>query len=229
MKAFVTGAAGLLGVSLVRALRWEGHHVSALLPPTGDAFGALFDSGVRLVRGSPVPSATWLGEVDGADCLFHAAPPSPGVAVLGGDDEDWPVCTLTTAPMIGPGDLSASIPGRWILEFLRTGNIGPAVGGTCLVDARDVALTMISAAEVHARGEFAVAGHWVDYSDILMILEDLTGRKARPDGRVVARAGWPAGSVRAVNELNAQFRPVEETLRDTIAHHLSNRSEGRVA
>ena len=230
MNAFVTGAAGLLGGNLVRALRWEGHKVAALVPLGNSANPMLAgDSGVHLVHGSEDRPSHWLSALDSADVLFHAAPPTPGVSVLTGNEDDWPVSSFTTGAMLGPGDIGGSAVGRWVLEFLRTGNIGPAFGGACIVDARDVALAMMAAAEIRARGEFVLAGHYVEFTDLAAMLEDLTGRKARPNGRVVVRQGWPAGSVRAINELGASFRSIEESLRDVVAWYLPRRSAGMVA
>ena len=227
MRAFVTGATGLLGTNLIHMLRWEGHSVSGLVAPGTEVNG--FDSSVRLVRGSLDRPSAWLQALDQSDVLFHAAPPSPGVSVVEDEGEDWPVTNFTTGAMLGPGDLSSSAVGRWIEEFLRSGNIGPAIGGTCVVDARDVAHAMMTAADIRARGEYIVAGHWVEFTELLSMLEDLTGRKSRPDGRVIVRPGFPAGSARAVNELGVTFRPVEETLRDAIAYHLPRRFAGMVA
>jgi nucleoside-diphosphate-sugar epimerase len=226
MNAFVTGATGLLGGNLIQALRWEGHRVTALVPPGAAVQNS--DPGVQYVSGSPERPGRWISALDHADVLFHAAPPAPGVSVLTEEDE-WPVSSFTTGAMLGPGEVSGSAVGRWIREFLRSGNIGPAFGGGCIVDSRDVAAAMINASEIRARGEYVLAGHYVEYSELLRILEDLTGRKARPHGRVVMRAGWPAGSVRAINELGVVFRPLEETLRDLIASCLPHRSTGLVA
>lgn len=226
MNAFVTGATGLLGVNLIRALRWEGHRVTALVPEGAEAPS---DPAVQVVHGSTERPSRWLSALDRADVLFHAAPPAPGVSVLTDDEDDWPVSSFTTGAMLGPGDITGSAVGRWICEFLRTGNIGPAFGGVCVADARDVAQAMMTASEIRARDEFILAGHYVEYTELLHMLEDLTGRKARPHGRVIARAGWPAGSARAVNELGVVFRPVEESLRDVIASYLPHRSTGLVA
>lgn len=226
MNAFVTGATGLLGRNLIQALRWEGHKVTALVPPgTADM---PTDPGLQFVSGSADRPSRWISALDSADVLFHAAPPTPGVSVLTGDDE-WPVSSFTTGAVLGPGDISGSTVGRWVVEFLRTGNIGPAFGGGCIVDARDVAIAMMTAADIRARDEYVLAGHYVEYTELLRMLEDLTGRKARPHGRVLVRAGWPAGSARAVNELGVSFRPLEETLRDVIANYLPRRSAGLVA
>lgn len=227
MRAFVTGATGLLGTSLIRLLRWESHAVSALAAPGTDVAG--FDPAVQILRGSVDHPSGWLRELDRCDVLFHAAPSTPGVSVVETEGEDWPVSSFTTGAMLGPGDLSSSAVGRWIREFLRTGNIGPAIGGTCIVDARDVALAMMAAADRRSRGEFVVAGHWVEFTELLSMLEELTGRRSRPDGRVVVRSGWPAGSARALSELGIVFRPIKETLREIVAFYRPRRFAGLVA
>lgn len=229
MNAFVTGAAGLLGINLVRALRWEGHPVRALVPPDWHGSELASDTGVELVHASQERPNGWLSSLDDTDVLFHAAPPAPGVSVLQADTDDWPVSSFSTGAMLGPGDVTASSVGRWVCEFLRTGNVGPAFGGACVVDARDVALAMMTAAEIRAQGEFSVAGHYVEFTELLAILEDLTGHKSRPHGRVLVRAGAPAGSARAVNELGIAFRPIEETLRDVVSWYLPRRTAGLVA
>ena len=145
------------------------------------------------------------------------------------DEDEWPVSSFTTGAMLGPGDVTASSAGRWVCEFLRTGNVGPAFGGTCVVDVRDVAIAMMTAADIRAKGEFTVAGHYVEFRELLAVLEDLTGVRSRPQGRVMVRESAPAGSTRAINELGVVFRPVEETLRDLVAWYLPRRTAGRVA
>jgi nucleoside-diphosphate-sugar epimerase len=229
MQAFVAGATGLLGTSLIRLLRWEGHAVSALAAPGAEV--ASSDPAIRFFHGLPDVPGPWLRAAEQADVLFHAMPGDLGVSVIGdrGSSENWPTATFATGTLLGPGDVSGSAAGRWVQEFLRTGNIGPAIGGICVVDARDVAAAMLAAAEIRARGEFVLSGHWVEFTELLAMLEDLTGRKSRPDGRVVVRPGWPAGSARAVNELGVCFRPVEETLRDLIACYLPRRFNNLVA
>ena len=103
MNAFVTGANGLLGRNLIQALRWEGHRVTALVPP-GSA-DAPADPGVQYVSGSPDRPSRWISALDSADVLFHAAPPTPGVSVLTEEDEG-PVSSFTTGAMLGPGYLT---------------------------------------------------------------------------------------------------------------------------
>jgi hypothetical protein len=86
------------------------------------------------------------------------------------------------------------------------------------VDARDVALTMMTAAEVRARGEFALAGQWVEYSDILLMLEDLTGRKARRRGESWRERG--GRSVRFRLSMNSTPNSVPSKKRFVTRSHI---------
>lgn len=218
MNALVTGAAGLLGTNLVRALRWDGHLVVARVSREDRDRPGFDDPGVRLLD-------RWSDELSRVDVIFHAGEPRVSVVDPARDS----VATFSTGAMLGPGDTAGSPLGRWILEFLYTGAAGPAAGGLCLADARDIAAAMITAAESGASGDFTVAGPYVEYAEILEILEELTGRKARPNGRIELAPCRPASSRRAVAELGVTFRPVDETLRDLVLWHQSRGAAGLVA
>ncbi len=73
MKMFVTGATGLLGSNLVRALRAEGHSVRALVRSKEKAQRQLGDSGVELVVGDMENVPGFGGALEGVDVLFHTA------------------------------------------------------------------------------------------------------------------------------------------------------------
>jgi dihydroflavonol-4-reductase len=72
MKAFVTGATGLLGNNLVRALVAEGHTVRALVRSREKA-QLLGDTGAELVQGDMQNVAAFAGSLDGCDVVFHTA------------------------------------------------------------------------------------------------------------------------------------------------------------
>lgn len=72
MRAFVTGATGLLGGNLVEALLAEGHSVTALVRSKGKA-GHLAALGVTLVEGDMERVAAFAPALHGHDTLFHAA------------------------------------------------------------------------------------------------------------------------------------------------------------
>ena len=74
MKAFVTGATGLLGRNLVRALVWEGYEIKALVRSREKAlkqFGELRN--VELVIGDIADIGSFAEHLLGCDVLFHTA------------------------------------------------------------------------------------------------------------------------------------------------------------
>ena len=73
MKAFVTGATGLLGNNLVRALRGQGHTVRALVRSEEKARRVLEGVEVELVRGDMDNVAGFADALDGCDVVFHTA------------------------------------------------------------------------------------------------------------------------------------------------------------
>jgi NADH dehydrogenase len=71
--AFVTGAAGVMGVRLVRGLVDAGWRVRALVLP-GDPLRARLDgTGAELVEGDVSDPATLRGACDGVDTVYHLA------------------------------------------------------------------------------------------------------------------------------------------------------------
>ncbi len=73
MKTFVTGATGLLGSNLVRALRAEGHSVRALVRSKEKAQRQLGDAGAELVVGDMQNVPGFAGALGGVDVVFHTA------------------------------------------------------------------------------------------------------------------------------------------------------------
>jgi nucleoside-diphosphate-sugar epimerase len=153
--------------------------------------------------------------------------------------------------MHGPGDLGPTAAARTIIDFAQ-GRIPLAVPGTvAVVDARDVALAALRAAERGSRGgRYLMAGPHYDMRDYLATLAGATGRPAPrftaplPSLYAAAVAGeaWRALSGRSVRlglaevrrlardaertrfdhaltarDLGVTFRPLDETLRDSVA------------
>jgi dihydroflavonol-4-reductase len=86
--------------------------------------------------------------------------------------------------MFGPGDAAPTASGQLVLDFLA-GKL-PAIppGGTSAVDARDVAVGMIRAAERGRSGEkYILAGDFVTLADVIRTLEQVTGRSG-PRARI---------------------------------------------
>lgn len=150
--------------------------------------------------------------------------------------------------MWGPGDAGPTAAGQLVLDFLARKIPAVPDGGTCVVDARDVAAAMIAAAERGRAGErYIVAGVYRDVAELLRGLEAETGvagpRWQLPYGLIFAFAfaaeifaqvtrtevlvtreavrilheRHRLSSAKAVRELGARFRPLAETLRDTVA------------
>lgn len=73
MKAFVTGATGLLGSNLVRLLLAQGHSVKALARSAEKANRILGDTAAEIVVGDMQDVAAFADEMVGCDVLFHCA------------------------------------------------------------------------------------------------------------------------------------------------------------
>jgi dihydroflavonol-4-reductase len=104
--------------------------------------------------------------------------------------------------MFGPGDAAPTGSGQLVLDFLA-GKL-PAIppGGTSAVDARDVAVGMISAAERGRAGErYILGGDFVTLADVIRMLGKVTGRSGPR-----ARIPYPVAFVyAAVSELWANL------------------------
>lgn len=253
MKAFVTGATGLLGNNLVRALRAEGHSVRALVRSKEKAQRQLGDTGAELVVGDMESVPGFASALGGVDALFHTAayfreyygagdhwPKLEAINVRGtlelaeaaraqgvkrlidtsssgtiglkpdgspGDEKTPPapvaernlyfkskvlvtrqlealarrtqleVVQVLPGWMFGPGDAAPTASGQIVLDFLA-GKL-PAIppGGTSAVDARDVAVGMISAAERGRPGEkYILGGDFVTLGDVIRMLEQVSGQ-----------------------------------------------------
>ena len=103
--------------------------------------------------------------------------------------------------MLGPGAFEGSSVGDWLNAYARRGHAAHQPGGACITDARDVALAMIVAAERGLSGEFDVVGPFVTFDELVDMIA----------GMAPSRTGV------ALPELGLSFRPVEETILDTLA------------
>ena len=79
MKIFMTGVSGFLGQHVVKALKEQGHEITALIRPTSDV-SHLEEYGINYVQGN-IPETSWLGSIKGADAIVNLAT-SKGVYVV---------------------------------------------------------------------------------------------------------------------------------------------------
>lgn len=78
--------------------------------------------------------------------------------------------------MHGPGDLGPTAAGQFALDFVKRALPGIPPGTFAFVDARDVALALVAAAEKGRRGEhYLAAGHHIAMRDLVRIYERVTG------------------------------------------------------
>jgi len=81
--------------------------------------------------------------------------------------------------MMGPGDAAPTSAGQLVLDLLASKLPGTVDGGASLTDVRDVAASMVTAAERGKRGErYIVAGSLKTMKDIALELEAISGVKA---------------------------------------------------
>jgi dihydroflavonol-4-reductase len=154
-----------------------------------------------------------------------------------------PLVRLYPGLCLGPHDLTRSSSAA-IDAWLR-GRL-PAIitgGGICLMDVRDAAAAQIAAMQHGQPGErYLATGHNLTLAELFERLHRITGRRppglrlppslGAPLAGLAERAGilpafdhaqarlmgrhWWYDSARAWRELGIRFRPIDETLRDTV-------------
>jgi dihydroflavonol-4-reductase len=326
--AFVTGATGLLGNNLCRALIDQGWQVKGLVRSIDKAHKLFPDSSIEFVIGDMENVPAFAPALVGVDVVFHTAAffreyyqpgnhwetmkrlnvditmellraaqtqgvpraiftSSSGVIqtqpgklateaagysafaeenlyfktkVLAEQEiyrfletSNLDVVIILPGWMMGPGDAAPTSAGQLVLDLMARKLPGLIDGGASLVDARDVASVMISAAEKGKRGDrYLAAGRLVSMTDIAREVEQASGVKApsmmMPSWLALLIANlsekWssltgsknpmpPAGirtlmektqlsSAKAEQELGATFRPLGETIKDTVAWYQSH-------
>lgn len=119
MKAFVTGATGLLGNNLVRALRAEGHTVRALVRSEARGRELLGDTGAELVRGDMEHVAGFADALAGCDVVFHTA---AYFREYYGPGKHWP--KLEAINVRGTLALAEAAQARGVRRLVDTGSAG---------------------------------------------------------------------------------------------------------
>lgn len=91
-------------------------------------------------------------------------------------DHKLPVVLILPGAVLGLYDMGPTPSGRFVLDYMHGKIPGVLNGGVSLVDARDVATAMISAADYGRSGErYIVGGRYLDMKDVLQSLEKVSG------------------------------------------------------
>ena len=164
-----------------------------------------------------------------------------------------PVVLILPGFMFGPIDAAPTGGGQLVLDYLAQKIPGILDGGTCMVDARDVAQVAINAVERGISGDrYIVAGQYLSIGNLLQVLEKVTGipsPQRRIPYTITLVYAWIADiyarltgtkpviplegirtlhlkrqvtSAKAISQLGATFRPLEQTLKDVVDWYHQN-------
>lgn len=167
------------------------------------------------------------------------------LAALTVPDEAPAITTVLPGWMFGPRDAGPTGAGALVLRFLAGSLVRVEGLGSPVSDARDVAAGMVAAAErderIGAHGErYLLAGPHRTLDEIVVNLAEVTGRPVPRRGTAeeagirgvrldTLRSHPPVCSGKALRVLGIEFRPLRETLSDTIAwlrEHWGDRQPG---
>jgi dihydroflavonol-4-reductase len=163
------------------------------------------------------------------------------------ETHDLPVVRVLPGWMFGPWDAAPTSAGQLVLDLATGTQAGVFDGGEHVTDARDVARAMVAAVDHGVpAGRYLVAGPYTTLAELAAAVETVTGtpaprripyplvallaaaseRYGRLTGREVRLTRAATRSLRtarrvdsstAAAELDATFRPLEETVRDELA------------
>jgi dihydroflavonol-4-reductase len=217
MHVFVTGATGFIGFHTVRALLEAGHTVRLGVRNVAK-MKALYDA-----QGLPVDDFA-VGEII---------------------DNDAPIAITYPSGVLGPQDPAMSEGNQGLAIFFNQTFVLTSLGMQ-VIDVRDLAKVHVALLEQKKTGSYLVSGHFRSWDELGQILDRITDRKLRklaiPGWLLRALAGvvetlsgvlrfntpltpeaamygtqWVYVDDRKVRgELNISYRPIEQTLADTI-------------
>lgn len=133
-----------------------------------------------------------------------------------------PVAIIYPSGVVGPDDTGLSESVRAYRSFLKS---TLRVGGTSLVDARDLATLLVRIVEQKRAGRIIAAGHYLDWDALTAILEDLTGARVprlsapgwllRGAGRLADAIGRATGKAMPMSheglEIATRWRPIADS------------------
>jgi dihydroflavonol-4-reductase len=161
-------------------------------------------------------------------------------------DSGAPVVTTYPAAVIGPHDPYLGESNRLVLELLQSAR-PPAVGSLGCVDVRDVAATHAAVMEPgRGPRRVIVTGHDLTSAELARRVAAAAGKTSRPlavpavlargmgtvmdlvsrlpgaavpvgSGAISVLLGYPGADASSARALGLEFRPLEDTLRDTVA------------
>ncbi len=160
-------------------------------------------------------------------------------------DDGAPIAVTYPASVIGPRDPAMS-EGNQGLALLFNAGMVITSSGMQIIDVRDLAAAHVALLEQGRRGRYLVAGHYRSWQELAPLLERVTGRRLRripapgwlvrglgaavdlvanvvPLETPLTREGaiygtcWVYADDRKLRrELQMQYRPLEDTLADTV-------------
>ena len=126
--------------------------------------------------GSPANESTPPGELQRTNLYFRSKVEGDEAIRAWRAARGLEVVEILPGWMWGPGDAGPTAAGQLVMDFLARKIPAVPDGGTCVVDARDVADAMIAAVERGRAGErYIVAGEYREVADMLRALEAATG------------------------------------------------------
>jgi dihydroflavonol-4-reductase len=167
-----------------------------------------------------------------------------------------PIVTIMPGWILGPNDAAPTSGGKFVLDFLNTRLPGNVPVGIDVVDGRDVALAMLSAATHTGSAErYLVCARHVRLSELSQEMEKVSGIKAPKltiPLPIAYTVGWlndqisritkkeaavslngvrelseskQCSSSKAMRDLKISFRPLSETLKDSVNWYITHRPD----
>jgi dihydroflavonol-4-reductase len=172
------------------------------------------------------------------------------------ETHELPVVQILPGWIWGPGDAAPTTAGQLALDFMNRKLPGIVDGRINVVDARDVARSMINATERGRSGERYIVSNQPatieELMSMLAVASGVAGPKLRIPYRMAVLVAYASealarmrgtdtlmtvegirtlqdratlSSAKAVRELGASFRPLEETVRDVVEWYLAHQPE----
>ncbi|KAI7747870.1 hypothetical protein M8C21_027442 [Ambrosia artemisiifolia] len=244
----VTGAGGFVGSWLVKHLLSKNYTVHGTVRnPLDEKYGHLkklekASEKLKLFKADLLDYGSLCAAIDGCDGVFHTASPVPPSSVP--DPEDWyclsktkaeseawefskrngidflSVCpTLVAGPMLQKTINASSLV---LIKLLKEGYEELENRFRMIVDVRDLAEALILVYEKpEANGRYICTSHQIRSKDLVEIL-----KKHYPDynypKKFIESKDKSSVTSQKLQELGWSYRPIEETLVDSVENYAQN-------